>query len=80
MNLNNKINKLLRAFRARGQIVLLERKQIFSEKYGILTKYTVIEQRTRRTHKKKKEVIAEGFKQLDILKALIKHYKGGAGK
>lgn len=77
MNLNNKINKLLRAFRARGQIVLLERKRVFSEKYGVLTKYTVIEQRT---HKKKKEVIAEGFKQPDILKELVKHYKAGVSK
>lgn len=81
MNLNSKINKLLQAFRARGQIVLLTRKQIFSEQYGILTKYTVTEQydaAQRQEHKK--EVIAEGFKQLDILKALIKHYKGGAEK
>lgn len=81
MNLNSKINKLLQAFRARGQIVLLTRKQIFSKQYGILTKYTVIEQydaAQRQEHKK--EVIAEGFKQLDILKALIKHYKGGAEK
>lgn len=76
MNLNNKINKLLRAFHARGQIVLLTRKQIFSEQYGVLTKYTVIEQYDGRKHKN----IAEGFKQLDILKALIKHYKGGAKK
>ncbi len=83
MNLNRKINKLLQAFRARGQIVLLTRKQIFSEQHGILTKYTVIEQYDalrRRKHKRKKEVIVEGFKQLDILKALIKHYKGGADK
>nr|DAI56084.1 MAG TPA: hypothetical protein [Caudoviricetes sp.] len=83
MNLNGKINKLLQAFRARGQIVLLTRKQIFSEQYGVLTKYTVIEQydtvRSQK-HKKKKEVIAEGFKQLDILKALVEHYKGGVGK
>lgn len=80
MNLNNKINKLLQAFRARGQIVLLERKQIFSEKYGVLTKYTVIEQYNGRTHKKKKDVIAEGFKQPDILKALVKRYKEGVRK
>lgn len=83
MNLNSKINKLLQAFRARGQIVLLTRKQIFSEQYGILTKYTVIEQydaARRQKNKKKREVIAEGFKQLDILKALVKHYKGGVDK
>lgn len=83
MNLNSKINKLLQAFRARGQIVLLTRKQIFSEQYGVLTKYTVIEQydtvRSQK-HKKKKEVIAEGFKQPDILKELVKHYKEGVDK
>lgn len=80
MNLNNKINKLLRAFRARGQIVLLTRKQIFSEQYGVLTKYTVIEQYDGRTHKKKKKVIAEGFKQPDILKELVRHYKEGVSR
>lgn len=83
MNLNSKINKLLQAFRARGQIVLLTRKQIFSEQYGILTKYTVIEQydaAQRQKYKKRKEVIAEGFKQPDILKELVKHYKEGVDK
>lgn len=83
MNLNSKINKLLRAFRARGQIVLLERKQIFSEQYGVLTKYTAVEQynaENQKKHKKKKDVIVEGFKQPDVLKALVTHYKEGVSK
>lgn len=90
--LSGKINKLCMALTFRGQIYLIDRRQLFSEKLGkvvtllVLNKMIPAEEWNREHPKKKKDPdkvkavklpIKESFKELDILQELLSIYRGG---
>lgn len=76
----------------RGQIYLIDRRQLFSEKLGkvvmllVLNKMIPVEEWNREHPKKKKDpdkvkavkvLVKESFKELDILLELLSIYRGG---
>jgi hypothetical protein len=76
----------------RGQIYLIDRRQVFSEKLGkvvtllVLNKMIPVEAWNREHPKKKKDpdkvkavkvLVKESFKELDILLELLSIYRGG---
>lgn len=90
--LSGKINKLCMALTFRGQIYLIDRRQLFSEKLGkvvtllVLNKMIPVEEWNREHPKKKKDPdkvkavklpIKESFRELDILQELLSIYRGG---
>lgn len=90
--LSRKINKLCMALSFRGQIYLIDRRQLFSDKLGkvvtllVLNKMIPVEEWNREHPKKKKDpdkvksvkvLVKESFKELDILLELLSIYRGG---
>lgn len=90
--LSGKINKLCMALSFRGQIYLIDRRQLFSDKLGkvvtllVLNKMIPVEEWNREHPKKKKGPdkvksvklpIKESFRELDILQELLSIYRGG---
>lgn len=90
--LSSKINKLCMALSFRGQIYLIDRRQLFSDKLGkvvtllVLNKLIPVEEWNAEHPKKKKDPdkvkvvkvsVKESFRELDILLELLSIYRGG---